>query len=61
VRYVYRVARPKDLDRKPALLADIVDYLLDKPLSGLTFRTLAEALAVSTYTLVYHFGSRALR
>ncbi|MET4704834.1 AcrR family transcriptional regulator [Frigoribacterium sp. UYMn621] len=59
MRYVYRVARPKDLDRKPALLADIVDYLLDKPLSGLTFRTLAEALAVSTYTLVYHFGSRA--
>ncbi|MCU1525313.1 MAG: transcriptional regulator, TetR family protein [Microbacteriaceae bacterium] len=46
-------------ERKPALLAEVVEYLLDKPLSGLTFRTLAEGLGVSTYTLVYHFGSRA--
>ena len=53
------MARPKDLDRKPALLIAIIDHLLDKPLSGLTFRTLAEALSVSTYTLVYHFGTRA--
>jgi len=53
------VARPKDLDRKPALLVAIIDYLLDKPLSGLSFRTLAEGLSVSTYTLVYHFGTRA--
>jgi len=59
VRYVNGVARPKDLDRKPALLEAIIDYLLDKPLSGLTFRTLAEGLSVSTYTLVYHFGTRA--
>ena len=59
MRYVYRVARPKDLDRKPALLVAIIDHLLDKPLSGLSFRTLAEALSVSTYTLVYHFGTRA--
>ena len=53
------MARPKDLDRKPALLIAIIDHLLDKPLSGLSFRTLAEALSVSTYTLVYHFGTRA--
>ncbi|MHC5797330.1 TetR/AcrR family transcriptional regulator [Lacisediminihabitans sp. FW035] len=53
------MARPKDLDRKPALLVAIIDYLLDKPLSGLSFRTLAEGLSVSTYTLVYHFGTRA--
>ena len=59
MRYVYRVARPKDLDRKPALLVAIIDHLLDKPLTGLSFRTLAEALSVSTYTLVYHFGTRA--
>lgn len=59
IRYVYRVARPKDLDRKPALLLAIIEYLLDKPLSGLSFRTLAEGLSVSTYTLVYHFGTRA--
>ena len=59
MRYVYRVARPKDLDRKPALLLAIIDHLLDKPLSGLSFRTIAGALSVSTYTLVYHFGTRA--
>ena len=53
------MARPKDLARKPALLVAIIDHLLDKPLSGLSFRTLAEALSVSTYTLVYHFGTRA--
>lgn len=53
------MARPKDLDRKPALLVAIIDYLLDKPLSGLSFRTLADGLSVSTYTLVYHFGTRA--
>lgn len=53
------VARTKDLERKPALLAATIDYLLDKSLSALTFRTLAEGLSVSTYTLVYHFGTRA--
>jgi len=41
------------------LLEDIVEYLLDRPLSGVSFRTLAEGLGVSTYTLVYHFGSKA--
>lgn len=45
--------------RKPALLEQIIEYLLDKPLAGVTFRTLAKALDVSTFTLVYHFGSRA--
>ena len=53
------MARPRDLDRKPELLGAIIDHLLDKPLSGLSFRTVAEALSVSTYTLVYHFGTRA--
>lgn len=53
------MARPKNLDRKPALLGAIIDYLLDKPLSALSFRTLAEGLSVSTSTLVYHFGTRA--
>lgn len=53
------MSRRSDPDRKPALLAEIIDHLLDKPLGSLTFRTLASALKVSTYTLVYHFGSRA--
>ncbi|MGX5679786.1 TetR/AcrR family transcriptional regulator [Schumannella luteola] len=53
------MARTPDPARKPALLEQILDYLLDKPLSTMSFRTLASALDVSTYTLVYHFGSRA--
>ena len=59
VRYVYVMARTADPQRRPALLAQIVEYLLDQPLATLSFRTLATALGVSTYTLVYHFGSRA--
>jgi AcrR family transcriptional regulator len=35
------------------------DYLTDKPLSALTFRGLATGLGVSSFTLVYHFGTRA--
>ena len=53
------MTRPPDLDKKPALLERIVDSLLDKPLSALTFRSLAAALEVSTFALVYHFGTRA--
>lgn len=59
VRYVNWVARSPDLHRRGQLLAEIVDYLLDKPLSTVTFRTLADGLRVSTYQLVYHFGNRA--
>ncbi len=53
------MARTPDPARKPALLAQTLEYLLDKPLATLTFRTLATALDVSTFTLVYHFGTRA--
>jgi AcrR family transcriptional regulator len=52
------VTRQVDLAKKPALLEQIVDYLIDKPLSALTFRGLATALGVSPFTLVYHFGTR---
>ncbi len=52
------MTRQADPDKKPELLEKIVDYLLDKPLSALTFRGLATALGVSSFTLVYHFGSR---
>lgn len=51
--------RKPDEEIKPALLERILDHLLDKTLSTLSFRTLASALGVSTYTLVYHFGTRA--
>lgn len=53
------MSRKPDPGRKPELLDQILDYLLDKPLSSLTFRTVAEALGVSTFTLVYQFGTRA--
>lgn len=59
MRYVCYVTRQPDADKKPALLDNIVDHLADRPLSTLTFRGLATALGVSTFTLVYHFGTRA--
>jgi AcrR family transcriptional regulator len=58
MRYVEAVTRQADMAKKPALLEQIVDYLIDKPLSALTFRGLATALGVSPFTLVYHFGTR---
>src|SRR5690554_1191206 len=53
------MTREADASRKPLLLDQILEYLLDEPLASLSFRTLAWALEVSTFTLVYHFGSRA--
>jgi AcrR family transcriptional regulator len=50
--------RHPDPLRKPQLLAEILDYLLDKSLASISFRTIAQALDFSTYTLVYHFGTR---
>jgi len=37
---------------------DILLYLQDKSIADLTFRTLADGLGISSYVLVYHFGSR---
>jgi len=53
------MSRTPDPNRKPQLVAEILDYLLDKPLTSLTFRKVAKALGVSTYTLVYQFGTHA--
>ena len=52
------MARPTRDERKAELLAAILDYLMDKTLAELTFRSLAEGLGMSAYVLVYHFGSR---
>lgn len=52
------MGRPPKPERKAELLDQIVDYLLDKTLAGLSFRTLADGLGISSYVLVYHFGSR---
>lgn len=51
--------RAVDHQRKPQLLSAILEYFEDKPLAGLSFRTLARSLGVSSYALVYHFGNRA--
>ena len=53
------MSRKPDPGRKQELLDQILDYLVDKPLASLTFRTVADALGVSTVTLVYQFGTRA--
>ncbi|MES2169283.1 MAG: TetR/AcrR family transcriptional regulator [Actinomycetota bacterium] len=53
------MTRQPDPDKKPELLQRTIDYLIDKPLSSLTFRGLSTALGVSSFTLVYHFGTRA--
>ncbi|MEJ1229484.1 MAG: TetR/AcrR family transcriptional regulator [Galbitalea sp.] len=50
--------RHPDPSRKPQLLAEIIEYLLDKSLASVSFRTISQALGFSTYTLVYHFGTR---
>ncbi|RDV07991.1 TetR/AcrR family transcriptional regulator [Arthrobacter sp. RT-1] len=53
-----RPTRPTRPERKAELLGAILDYLMDKTLAELTFRSLAEGLGMSAYVLVYHFGSR---
>jgi AcrR family transcriptional regulator len=51
--------RKPDPTRKPELLGQILDHLAGRTLATVSFRTLAEALGVSTYVFVYHFGNRA--
>ncbi|WP_183091850.1 TetR family transcriptional regulator [Mycetocola lacteus] len=36
----------------------ILEFLVDVPLAQASFRALADALGVSTFALVYHFGNR---
>lgn len=52
------MARPTSPGRKIELLSQTLDYFQDKPLSNLSFRTLADGLGISSYVLVYHFGNR---
>ena len=52
------MARPPRPERKTELLEQILDFLLDKALADLTFRSLADGLGISSYVLVYHFGNR---
>lgn len=52
------MARAVKPERKVELLSAIQDYLMDKTLAELTFRSLADGLGISSYVLVYHFGNR---
>ena len=44
--------------RREELVEAVVDYVLTHGIADLSLRPLAEALDVSTYSLVYHFGSK---
>lgn len=44
--------------RREELEEALVEYVLAHGISDLSLRPLAEALGVSTYSLVYHFGSK---
>ncbi|MFZ4843199.1 MULTISPECIES: TetR/AcrR family transcriptional regulator [Mycetocola] len=52
------MGRPANPNRRPELLSQILEHVATSSLSRVTFRSLAGALGVSTYVLVYHFGSR---
>ena len=50
--------RPRDLERRDALLAAIVDTCADQGLGQRSLRDLAEAAGTSHRMLIHHFGSR---
>jgi len=52
------VGRKPDPERRAELLQDVVAYLLDKGIHQTSLRPLANELGTSTYTFVYHFGSK---
>lgn len=52
------VGRPQNPNRREELLDQLVALTTHQSLARLTFRTIAAELDVSTYTLVYHFGTR---
>ena len=52
------VPRRPNPGRREELEEALVDYVLAHGISDLSLRPLAEALGVSTYSLVYHFGSK---
>ena len=56
--YINGVPRLPEPERKEALLASAVDYVLAKGLEGLSLRPLASALGTSPRVLMYHFGSK---
>lgn len=52
------MARLADPERRLSLLDDVVRYLADHGLAGVSLRPMARELDVSVNTLMHHFGSR---
>jgi AcrR family transcriptional regulator len=52
------VGRKPDPERRAELLDDVVGYLLEHGIHQTSLRPLATGLGTSTYTFVYHFGSK---
>jgi AcrR family transcriptional regulator len=50
--------RKASRERREELETAIIEHVLEQGIADLSFRTVADALGVSTYTLVYHFGSK---
>jgi AcrR family transcriptional regulator len=52
------MARPVDVDRREALLDEVVAYVGEHGLANLSLRPLADRLGVSVNLLTHHFGSK---
>ncbi len=52
------MARLVDVDRRVALLDDVVTYLSERGLANVSLRPMAAELGVSVNTLMHHFGSK---
>ncbi len=52
------MARLVDLDRRTALLDEVVDYLGERGLANVSLRPMARELGVSVNSLMHHFGSK---
>ncbi len=52
------MARPVDARIRAALLAAVVDHVLDAGLADLSLRPLGSAVGASPRTLLYHFGTK---
>lgn len=50
--------RKPNPQRREELEAAVADYVLRSGIADLSLRPVAEAIGVSTYSLVYHFGSK---
>ncbi len=53
------MGRPPDTERREEVLDQVVGYIAEHGLSGMTMRRLASSLGVSTAVISYQFGSKA--